>query len=259
MNNKFIFGILISLLILAFGCVQQQPEQAPALNILPVPNAGNEKVAEKIVVEQPKENPAIGIVSPKDGELIKSSKVIIDLQAENFKIVPVGQPVKKGEGHFHVWLDSEKRVTTNKIVVFENITSGRHSIAAELVKSDHSSLSPKITKTLNINVESDYAPKVEQSQAGVSEFIVEADDHGFYPSVIKAKIGDQVKINFKFRDDSIYYAGLDVKGPFPTLQYKLKGKQPLTAEFTMKDETKINSWWPSSGVKKADLIVEVAK
>lgn len=38
---------------------------------------------------------------------------------------------------------------------------------------------------------------------------------------------------------TFYFAGLDVKGPFPTIQYKLKGEQPLTAEFTMKDETKI--------------------
>ena len=58
---------------------------------------------------------------------------------------------------------------------------------------------------------------------------------------------------------TFYFAGLDVKGPFPTIQYKLKGEQPLTAEFTMKDETKITSYWPSSGVKKADLIVEVVK
>ncbi|MBI2650417.1 hypothetical protein HYX04_03820, partial [Candidatus Woesearchaeota archaeon] len=49
------------------------------------------------------------------------------------------------------------------------------------------------------------------------------------------------------------------KGPFQDINYKLKGEQPITREFTMKDETKITSWWPSSGVKKATLTVEAAK
>ena len=70
---------------------------------------------------------------------------------------------------------------------------------------------------------------------------------------------EKVTIHFKFRDDSIYFAGLDVKGPFPTIQYKLKGQQPLTAEFVMKEDTKIDSYWPSSGVHKATLNVEAAK
>ena len=201
------------------------------------------------------------IVSPKDGDLIKNSKVTVELKAENFNLVPVGNTVKDGEGHFHVWLDSERKIGMETIFTFENIVSGKHTVVAELVKSDHSSLNPKITKTITINVQSDYVPKVEQQlkEAGVSEFTIEADDKDFYPNKLQAKINDKVKINFRFRDDSIYFAGLDVKGPFPTIQYKLNGNQPLTAEFTMKDETKIDSYWPSSGVHKATLIVEVEK
>ena len=181
----------------------------------------------------------------------------VELKAENFNIVPVGEPVKKNEGHFHVWLDSEKKLGPQSTFTFENVVSGKHSIVAELVKSDHSSLSPKITKTITINVESDYIPPQPVQQQGVAEFTVEADDRGFYPSAIKAKIGDKVIIHFKFRDDSIYFAGLDVKGPFDDINYKLKGEQPVTREFTMKDETRIVSYWPSSGVKKATLTVEV--
>lgn len=198
------------------------------------------------------------IISPRDSDLIKSSKVTVELQTENFEIVPIGKSINEGEGHFHVWLDSDKRVTTEKTITFENIVSGKHAIVAELVKSNHSSLIPRVIKTITINVESDYAPKVEQ-QENVKEYAVEADDDGFYPSTLKAKIGDKVKISFKFRDNSIYFAGLDVKGPFQDINYKLKGEQPLTREFTMKAETKITSYWPASGVKKGDLIVEVEK
>ena len=254
MKNEYFLGLLILLVFAVFAC-SQEPEQS----ISKVPASGADKVIEKIVVEQPKGNTAIKIISPKDGDLIKSSKVAVSLEAENFNIVPVGEPVKDGEGHFHVWLDSEKKVTPDKIVTFENIASGKHSIAAELVKSNHSSLSPKITKIITINVESDYVSPKPEAQAGVSEFTVESDDNGFYPGTIKAKIGDKVIIHFKFRDDSIYFAGLDVKGPFEDISYRLKGGQPVTREFTMKDETKITSWWPSSGVKKATLTVEIAK
>ena len=251
------FSMVLVLLIAFILACSQQPEQPTTQ--MPVPDAGKENVADNVVVEELRGSPAINIASPKDGELIKSSKVAVELQADNFNIVPVGEPVKDGEGHFHVWLDSEKRVTADKIVTFENVVSGRHTIVAELVKSDHSSLSPRATQTITINVESDYVPKAETMQEGVREYIVEADDNGFYPSTIKAKIGEKVRINFKFRDASIYFAGLDVFGPFEDIKYKLKGEQPVTREFTMKEEVRITSYWPASGVKKATLIVEVEK
>ena len=158
-----------------------------------------------------------------------------------------------------MWLDSDKKITVDNIVTFENVVSGKHTIVAELLKSDHSSLSPKVTQTITINVESDYVPPKLEPQQGIAEFTVEADDNGFYPNKIQAKVGDKVRINFKFRDNAIYFAGLDVKGPFEDIKYKLKGEQPISREFAMKDETKITSWWPASGVKKATLTVEVAK
>ena len=253
-HHKYFVAITISLLILILACSPQQIQQP--VSQIPVPEAGKEKIVEP----QQKTIPILTIISPKNNELIKDSKITIQLEAEDFNIVPVGQPVKEAEGHFHVWLDSEKKVTNEKIVAFENITSGTHTIVAELVKSDHSSLNPKVIQTITINIESDYAPKVEQPQQNdIKEFTVEADDNGFYPNKLQAKIGDKVKINFKFRDASIYFAGLDLKGPFPTIEYKLHGKQPSTAEFTMKGETIIKSYWPASGVKKADLIVEVVE
>jgi plastocyanin len=259
MKNKNFFLALILLLFLVFACAPEQPEAPPPTQLVPSEGVDKEKIVEKVVVEEPKGTPTLTIVAPKDSELIKSSKVTVELKTNNFNIVPIGEPVKEGEGHFHIWLDSDKKITVDNIVTFENVVSGKHTIVAELLKSDHSSLSPKVTKTITINVESDYVPPKLELQQGIAEFTVEADDNGFYPNKIQAKVGDKVKINFKFRDNAIYFAGLDIKGPFPDIKYKLKGEQPLTAEFTMKEETKITSWWPASGVKKATLTVEVAK
>lgn len=258
MYKKYFLGLAIFLLVFTLACTPlQQPEQKTALEV-PSTEVEKEKAAEKEAVAESK-NPGINIISPKDSELIKSSKVTVEMQAENFNIAPIGSPVKEREGHFHVWLDSDKKVTAEKIITFENVVSGKRTIVAELVKSDHSSLSPKVTKTITIDIESDYVPKVGQVREGIKEFTVEADDNGFYPDRIKAKIGDKVRINFMFRDNSIYFAGLDVKGPFPDIKYKLNGEQPIAAEFIMKDETKITSYWPASGVKKATLTVEVEK
>ena len=254
---KKLIGILFLVLLVVLACQQiQQPQEEHPTTKLSVPESKGQ-VQEKVVVSEQKK-PSLEIVAPKNNEIIKSSKIAVELKAENFNVVPIGSPVEDNEGHFHVWLDSNKIVTTEKTVVFENVTSGKHTIVAELVNSDHSSLSPRVTKSITVNVESDYVPKIEQQQ-GMAKFTVEADDNGFYPNKIQAKIGDKVMIHFKFRDNSIYFAGLDVKGPFSTIKYKLKGEQPITAEFTMKDETKITSYWPSSGVRKADLIVEVEK
>ena len=252
MRNKKFALMLFALIFLLFACqqqnVQQQISQAPVIG------------AEKQNFDAGKKSiPNLEIVSPKDNELIKNSQVTVELQAENFNLVPVGSDVKDGEGHFHVWLDSEEKISQETKFIFDNVVSGRHSIVAELVKSDNSPLSPKVSKTISIEVKSDFVIKVDVQQESPKEFEVEADDNGFYPNKLQAKIGDKIKINFKFRDDSIYYAGLDVKGPFPTIQYKLSGQQPVATEFTTNGDARIDSYWPSTGVHKATLMVEVEK
>ena len=202
-------------------------------------------------------SPTLNIISPAESQLIRNSAVTVELQAENFNIVPVGAPVKENEGHFHVWLDSEKRITSENILVFENVGSGRHSIVAELVKSNHSSLSPKVIISVFFSIEAPEAKPIKKSY--LREYTIEADDNDFYPNRIRSKIGDNVTIQFKFRDPLIYYAGLDVIGPFPDIKYKLGDEQPISRSFIMLEETIIKSFWPSTGVKKAELVVEVEK
>ncbi|HLC60434.1 MAG TPA: hypothetical protein VJJ52_03310 [Candidatus Nanoarchaeia archaeon] len=203
--------------------------------------------------------PSIKILSPRDNQMIKNSTINVKVYADNFKIVPVGSMVKNREGHFHVWLDSERRISAYNNFTFENVSSGRHSIAAELVMSDHSSLNPRVIKTILINVESDAISKEILQQPGLEEFSIESDDFGFYPNNLMARINDTVIINFRFRNATMYFAGIDIQGPFPTVKYRHGDKQPIRAEFVMKEDVKITSYWPSTGVKKADLMVNAAK
>ena len=138
----------------------------------------------------------------------------------------------------------------NFVLVWKIMPKGSKSYPFALINANDGSI---------VMYDSGIRTSQSENQVEIKEFSIEADDNGFYPGTIKVKIGDKVKINFKFRDDSIYFAGLDVKGPFEDIKYNLKGEQPVTREFTMKDETKITSWWPASGVKKATLTVEVEK
>jgi len=242
------------LILLTSACQQQNAQQ---FIFEESPKEVKEDIVEKVAIAAP-EIPTVKIISPKDGDLIKSYNITVQVESLNFNIVAVGKPLKDNEGHFHIWLDSEQKVGPDKIVKFEKVVSGRYSIVAELVKSDHSSLSPRVISGITVNVQSDFVPKATQ-QEGIREYTVEADDNGFYPGKIISRIGDNVTIQFKFRDHLIYYAGLDIIGPFPDVKYRIGDKQPITRSFVMQQETVIKSFWPSSGIKKAELIVEIEK
>ncbi len=214
-------------------------------------------------IEELNPMPSLRILYPNEGQLTKNSTVIVKLGAYNFSIVPIESPVRDNQGHLHVWLDSEKKIVAEDDVAFDNVSSGKHTLVAELVKSNHSSLSPKVIESMTFNVEAPVAKKdiSELTDLGsyLREYTIEADDNDFYPNKILSRIGDNVTIHFKFRDHLIYYAGLDIIGPFTDVKHKRGDEQAISRSFTMREKTIIKSFWPSSGVKKAELIVEVEK
>ena len=73
MKNKNFFLALILLLFLVFACAPEQPEAPPLTQLVPAPDVDKEKI-----VEQPKGEPKLRIISPKGDELIKSSKVTVE-------------------------------------------------------------------------------------------------------------------------------------------------------------------------------------
>ena len=206
---------------------------------------------EDIIVEKPKPN--FAIISPKDGQSINGSDIVLDLEILNL----TGYQKAKNDLVFAVWLDSEKTITGENKILFQSVSSGRHSLTIELLDSGHASLNPKIMKTIIVNVK----PIITEAQitktGGLREYFVEADDYGFYPKLMHAEIGDNILINFKFRDHLIYFAGMDVKGPFEDIKYRKGDKQPITRNFTIGERVEITSYWPSSGVRKGTLAVEV--
>lgn len=90
-----------------------------------------------------------------------------------------------------------------------------------------------------------------------AEFKVEADDTGFYPqNVLSVAKGSKVVIHFIVREKNVYYGGLD----FRSAKFKTAAVKPggtTAVEFVADDQLLITSYWPASGVRKADLKVEI--
>lgn len=84
------------------------------------------------------------------------------------------------------------------------------------------------------------------------KFTIEADDYGFYPSgdVSVAK-NSNVEITFKVRNTNVYYGGLQIKSEkFDTGSIAPGGEK--TVSFVADKTFTFTSYWPLSGVKKAD-------
>jgi len=88
------------------------------------------------------------------------------------------------------------------------------------------------------------------------EFKVEADDNGFYPAVIEVPKGAKVRLHLLVKAENVYYGGLD----FRSEKFKtdpVKPGQKTEIEFTADKNFVIESYWPLSNVKKAQLKVVV--
>ena len=113
-----------------------------------------------------------------------------------------------------------------------------------------------------INIGPRVNPKVEPVKIApvapaLAEFKVEADDGGFYPTdVISVTKGSRVRLHLIVRTDKVYFGGLD----FRSDKFKTESVRPggeTIAEFSADSPFVISSYWPLSGVKKAELRVEI--
>ncbi|MFZ8806380.1 MAG: hypothetical protein ACO2OW_02290 [Minisyncoccia bacterium] len=94
-----------------------------------------------------------------------------------------------------------------------------------------------------------------QTQTTV-EAKVEADDYSFYPSSLEFTKGAKVKLYLYVRSSNVYYGGLD----FRSEKFKTEPVRPgqnTEVEFIADKDFIIESYWPLSNVKKAELKVIV--
>lgn len=94
--------------------------------------------------------PKIEIISPKDGEVLNSSIIIVRLNISDFKLVSPDRYPKKGQGHVQVWMDDMEFRGSKTEFIFENESNGTHIIKAELMLSNNRVL--PYSKTIKVNV-----------------------------------------------------------------------------------------------------------
>lgn len=54
----------------------------------------------------PANKPALSITKPANNAVVKGPKVLVEVQSNNFKLVPAGPDIKDGEGHLHFFVDT---------------------------------------------------------------------------------------------------------------------------------------------------------
>jgi hypothetical protein len=94
-----------------------------------------------------------------------------------------------------------------------------------------------------------------QAQA-LTEAKVEADDYGFYPSSLEFTKGSKVNLYLYVKSNNVYYGGLD----FRSEKFKteaIKPGQKAEVEFIADKDFIVESYWPLSNVKKAELKIIV--
>ncbi len=98
-------------------------------------------------------------------------------------------------------------------------------------------------------------------QVKTEKFLIEADDTGFYlsgqvTSAITVVAGNTVQLTFYVKPVGTYYGGLDFRSSeFNTVS--APPGQNVTVTFTASKTFTITSYWPSTGVRKSNLYINV--
>ena len=84
--------------------------------------------------------PSIKIISPKNLDMVKGEKLMVNLSISNFKLVTPDKYPAKGQGHIQVWVDGMEFRGSKTEFVFENESDGIHTVKAELMMSNNTVL-----------------------------------------------------------------------------------------------------------------------
>jgi len=101
-----------------------------------------------IIAQSP--SPSISSITPSEGQTIYGNKIPILIAYENFTLADfaVSTVAKPGEGHIHLWMDETSPIAENAVKLreetftYSDVTYGDHTLVAELVNNDHTSLVP---------------------------------------------------------------------------------------------------------------------
>lgn len=171
---------IVLLFVLLFGCIGGNS----------TPPAEDNKNNTNTTIEKVKA-PSFVIASPKNGDTVKTTDsvvdVIVSLSTADFALKQPGGEAKPGEGHFHLILDNQALVElSSKTHMFKDIATGSHTLKVEIVNNDHTSYTPKITKTISFTVQKEASKEPKTYEVSIEDF-------AYNPPVMKIHIKDNVK------------------------------------------------------------------
>lgn len=115
--------------------------------------------------------PSISVRTFTDGQTAPGSAVTVSVSVKGFQIVdqrvrPPFPPPEAGQGHVHLYLDTETLPTTHSppstgayrsiartTYTWTGVSPGTHSFAAQLVGKDHVPLNPPVKDRITVDVE----------------------------------------------------------------------------------------------------------
>lgn len=105
------------------------------------------------------EQPGLSIFGIGDRKAIAGSELNVSVFAHNYILKDFAQhkDSKLGEGHVHVWLDTELTAQAaiksfkGEPIVFKNLAPGEHTLTVQLVGNDHKPVQPEVKKSIKFH------------------------------------------------------------------------------------------------------------
>ena len=118
--------------------------------------------------------PTLKIVSPAEGQTIYSTKIPTLVSPTNFAVVDyqMYKTVQRSQGHVHLWLDdaSPTKESATKVTALDfaytDVPYGDHTLKAELVNNNHSSLNPPVVTTVSFKSAAASTPSPTATSSG---------------------------------------------------------------------------------------------
>jgi hypothetical protein len=105
-------------------------------------------------VFRPTTRARVEIVSPRDGEVVRSTNVQLVVRIDGGKLVPfTSKKLVPNEGHLHVWLDGRLVSMLAGSSDTIPVKAGRHTLQVEFVAVDHGPFSPRVRDSVAFDAE----------------------------------------------------------------------------------------------------------
>ncbi len=180
-------------------------------------------------------SPTVTILAPSNGATVSDS-FPVTVASTNFNV--------PAQGHYHVFLGGVEKMAYDQTstLTFSDVSPGTHTIMVELANPDHTIVSPKVSQTISVNVESSGGGNGGGAQPAIT--ILSPSNGGTVqgPSVTVALSS----ANFNIPAQGYYYVSMSnggfITGPGPTFTFPIvtSGTHTITADLRNPDGTMLN-------------------